>query len=85
MSWEKVFESNPKAEEIYVVDGMPFINKRHADSHAIKTKKPVELVKRTAKKAKAASDGLIENDELGLENTEEVPASKPGKKGKASK
>jgi len=58
--WDKVFEANPDAEEIYVVDGMPFLEKKHAKNHSFteKSKSGVETVKRVDKAAadKAAAD-----------------------------
>ena len=47
MKWDSVFESYPKAEEIFVCDGMPFLTQTDADNHSKRTdNKAVEKVTR---------------------------------------
>jgi hypothetical protein len=57
--YQSVFVNYPDAEQIYVVNGMPFLRRTHADSHARKTGKPVEVIARSIKaegKGKKAAD-----------------------------
>lgn len=44
--FQNVFANHPDAEQIFVVNGMPFLKRTHADSHARTTGKPVEVVAR---------------------------------------
>jgi hypothetical protein len=44
--WDDVFEVYPDATEIYVVDGMPFIERFHADNRAAYLNAAVEVVNR---------------------------------------
>lgn len=44
--WTEVFESYPQAEQIFVVDDMPFTERGHADSHARATGHTVVVVAR---------------------------------------
>lgn len=44
--YQPVFDCHPGVDEIFVVDGMPFLNAAHAQSHSNTTNKPVELIKR---------------------------------------
>lgn len=54
--WTDVFAVYPEAKEIYVCDGMPFLDKSQAEGHSRSTEEPVETVKRPdeKKKTKAA-------------------------------
>ncbi len=44
--YQSVFDCNPTAEYVYVVDGMPFLKAEHAQGHSITTGKPVETIAR---------------------------------------
>lgn len=44
--FKAVFESNPTADEIFVVDGMPFLEEIHALNYARGDKQKVKTVKR---------------------------------------
>lgn len=57
--WTTVFECYPTVNLIYVVNGMPFLERGQADVHAKHTGKPVETVER----GKQSSDSQAENDE----------------------
>ena len=46
MNWKEVFDAYPNAEEIFVVDNMPFLVEEHAKSHAKTTGKKVEKIER---------------------------------------
>lgn len=76
-NYKSVFECNPGAQEIYVVDGMPFLEAGHAQGHSITTGKPVETVKRpVAAKKSLTGDAPTEGD------TGENPAKPTAEKAK---
>ena len=50
------FAAHPEADELYVVNGMPFLGKIEAENFARGTKHPIEVVKRGGKEAAAADD-----------------------------
>lgn len=56
-NYQNVFDCYPEVQSIYVVDGMPFLNASHAQSHAIATGKPVETVRRPAQGQDLPGDG----------------------------
>lgn len=64
-NFQSVFECHPLVDEIFVVDGMPFLEPGHAQSHSVNTGKPVERVKRSSEapeKPKAAAPGKSKAD-----------------------
>jgi hypothetical protein len=52
MNWQNVFDCYPDTDLIYVVDGMPFVQRGQAEGHSKTTGKPVEVVEREKPKAK---------------------------------
>lgn len=50
---ENIFKVYPEAEELYLVDGTPFMQKPHAENFAQRSGGKVEVKKRPVKKPKA--------------------------------
>ncbi|MEO0625562.1 MAG: hypothetical protein AAFY91_01140 [Bacteroidota bacterium] len=51
-----VFDAHPKVDQIYVCNGMPFIEEKHATNHSRTTGEDVEVVKRPTRTKKAAGN-----------------------------
>ena len=64
MTFQNVFKAHPKVNEIYVVDNMPFLDKKKAESYASDVEGKVKVVKRKAAK-KTAANGEGANGETG--------------------
>lgn len=62
MNFDSVFECYPGVNEIYVVDGMPFLDPSQASSHANSTGKPMSVVKRKVNIAVAENHDGENND-----------------------
>lgn len=84
-NFQSVFDCHPLVDEIFVVDGMPFLEAGHAQSHSVSTGKPVERVKRpAAEKPKAPEKpNAGDQDMPDADETPETPTPKKrgGKKG----
>lgn len=57
MKFKNVFAAHPKAKEIYVVNGLPFVNKRYAENYAAEVKAEVETIERRTEKAEPKDEG----------------------------
>lgn len=88
--FQSVFECHPQVDEIFVVDGMPFLEPGHAQSHSVNTGKPVERVKRPSdapEKPKAAAPEKPLADAPAAEAGDDPPAEpiQAPKKGRGKK
>lgn len=63
--FEEVFKSHPEAEEVYSVNGVPFVSENHARNYAHEVGAKVEVHKRKAKAPKGAEgdEGKAKGDE----------------------
>lgn len=83
MKFKSVFDCHPGVSEIFVVDGMPFLNAGHAQSHSITTGKPVEVIKREHPADPEGEGTKLPADPKGEGAEPPTPKSKGvGKKGK---
>lgn len=83
-NYKSVFECNPSAQEIYVVDGMPFLEAGHAQGHSITTGQPVQTVKRPVAAKKPLTGDAPQEGDTG-ENPAKPTAEKVKKPAKPKK
>ena len=62
---KKVFEAHPKATEIFVVNGMPFLEEVNAEKHCDDLKVSREEIKKVARGAEPEEDGSGDGGEGG--------------------
>ena len=56
MNWQTVFDNYPSVNEIFVVDGMPFLKAEHAQAHSITTGQAVQSVQREKPEAQHSDE-----------------------------
>lgn len=60
MNFQDVFDAHPKASELYVVDGMPFLDKTSANNYAGDPAKVTTVTREESAKAEAEASAARE-------------------------
>lgn len=80
MKFKNVFAAHPKAKEIYVVKGQPFVNKRYAENYAAEVKAEVETINRPSEEASQTVDDSKTDQTVDDSKTKESAKKAPAKK-----